>query len=95
MGFFGPKRIDCPANVWTTIISNAFVQLPAEFDVSVVTNTGAPIAGVYEEKKSQWIIPGKPVQGPLDSRMRFHRGYFNTFYSVKLCPTASCTVEVN
>lgn len=95
MGLFGPTKIICPGGVWTTIISNAFVQLPKGFAVRIVTTGGGTVEGLYEEKKSRWIFPGKPIQGPLAAAMAFERGYFNTFYSVKVCPTTDCIVDVD
>ena len=95
MGLFGPKRIQGRRGVWTTIISNAFVQMPVVFDVRIVTADGSPVDGLYEEKKSLWIFPGTPLQGRLAPVMAFERGYFNTFFSVKVCPTADCIIEVH
>ncbi|MEO8799201.1 MAG: hypothetical protein ABI551_15030 [Polyangiaceae bacterium] len=30
---FGPKRIDCPAGVWTTIVAPSFAQFPKSWTV--------------------------------------------------------------
>lgn len=94
MGLFGAKHVTCPANEWTFVIDNAFVQLPVTFEVQLRTTSGAPVAGTYVEKASRWIFPGEPRQGPLTDRLRFERGWFNTFYSVRICPTEACVAEV-
>lgn len=95
MGIFGTKHIECPANQWTQIISNAFVQMPAVFDVRIRTKSGAPVVGAVGEKASRWIFPGQVKQTPLAARMTFERGYFNTFYSVMIRPTEDCLVEID
>jgi hypothetical protein len=95
VGFFGTRKIACRAGVWTTIISSAFMGLPAGFRVRVRTAGGEPIEGTYQEKKSTWIFPGTPVQGALRPSMDFERGYWNTFYSVMILPTTDCSVEID
>jgi hypothetical protein len=95
MSLFGPKRHECPAGCWTVIISNAFVQLPAGFEVRVTTRDGSPVEGWYSEKKSRWVFPGKPVEGKLAPRLTFERGLWNTFYSVQVLPSVDCVVEVS
>ena len=94
MSLFGPKRYECPAGRWTVIISSAFVQLPVDFEVRVSTRDGAPVGGWFSEKKSRWVIPGKPVEGKLLPQMSFQRGWWNTFHSVQVLPSVDCVVEV-
>lgn len=85
------RTVRCPANVWTTILDTPFAQLPVTWAVHLEA-TGAPVAGEYEERKTQWVFPTNPVRGPLLERMTFARGYWNTFYSVRICPTVEVIV---
>lgn len=91
MGLFGPKRISCPAGVWTTIVATSFAQMPKSWTVKF---EGA-VAGEYEEKKSSWIFPGTPVRKPLAPKITLERGYWNTFYSVRVCPGAEVVAVVD
>lgn len=91
MGFFGPKNVTCPAGQWTTIISNAFVQFPATFTV----HFEGEVAGELEETKSSWIFPGSPRRGQLTARMTFRRGYWNTFYRVRVHPTTNVVAVID
>lgn len=95
MSLFGPTRYECPAGQWTVIISRSFVQLPAAYDVLITTRDGSPVAGWYSEKKSRWIVPGKPVEGKLAPRLAFERGFWNTFHTVQVLPSVDCVVEVS
>lgn len=95
MGLFGPKKVRCPANRWTTIISNRFVQMPAAFDVRMTAVGGGDVDGVFEEKRSRWIFRGAPVRGSLAPHMTFERGIWNTFYSVQVYPSADSVAEVD
>lgn len=85
MGLFGPKRTRCPAGVWTTIIDDWFVQIPRQYCVRFETH-GAALTGTVEEKKSTWIFPGQPTTRSLAPEMSLDRGYFNTFYRVRVRP---------
>ncbi len=95
MGLFGTTRIRCPAKQWTCIIRNSFVQIPVSFQVQLKTESGNPVAGSFTETASKWIFPGTPRTGPLADQLRFDRGWFNTFYSVQVCPTEDCVAEVD
>lgn len=90
---FGPKIISCPAGAWTTIIETVFAQMPATWDVHLRAE-GDEAAGEFEEKKSTWIFPGQPVSGHLREHLTFKRGYWNTFYSVRIRPRAPLTAEI-
>ena len=85
------RTLRCPANVWTTVLDTPFAQLPVTWTVSLDA-AGAPVDGVYEERKSRWVLPSDPVRGPLHERMTFARGYWNTFYSVRVRPTVDLDV---
>ena len=90
---FGKKTIKCPAGEWTTIIRSRFAQMPATWDVYLRTE-GGDVAGEFEETKSAWIIPGQPTSGQLRERLTFERGYWNTFYSVRILPQTPVIVEI-
>lgn len=92
MALFGPTRVLCSAGVWTTVLSSAFAQMPKSYRVRFL---GDPCGGSFEETKSSWIFPGTPRQGPLAPVMVFERGYWNTFYTVKLWVGATVEVEVD
>ena len=79
---FGPKKILCRAGHWTTIIETRFRQMPAYWTVVLE----APAEGEVEEEKSKWIVPAEPVRRPIQRRMDFDRGIWNTFYRVRIRP---------
>jgi hypothetical protein len=90
MGLFGPRRVTCPAGRWTTIISTSFAQMPKPFDVRFEGEA----AGEFEETKSSWIFPGKPQRGALAPKLTFSRGYWNTFYKVRVLPQHEVIAEI-
>ncbi len=92
MGFFGPTQVQCPAGQWTTVVSSSFAQMPKSYRVRFLSD---PYGGAFEETGSSWIFPGAPRQGPVAPVMVFERGYWNTFYTVKICPGANVVVEVD
>ncbi len=93
MGIFGPQRLRCAKGVWTTVIDNSFVQIPREFRLTV-DGEGAPVEGTLEEKKSRWIIPGTPAAMPIAPSMTLYRGWFNTFYRVRILPAHDVLVVI-
>ncbi len=90
MGFLGPTTVRCPAGRWTTIIATSFAQIPKSWDV----HFDGEAYGEFEEKKSSWIFPGAPRRGRLTARMTFDRGYWNTFYSVRVRPDADVVATI-
>lgn len=94
MGACTANRIDCPAGTWTRVIACGFGQGPREFDVTFESSDQAPIAGEFRELKSVWILASSPSSGPLQPALRFHRGYFNTFYAVEVRPAADLVALV-
>lgn len=90
---FRKKEIACPAGEWTTIIQSSFAQMPATWDVHLRSES-AKIAGEFEEKKSAWVFPGQPVGGQLREQLTFKRGYWNTFYLVRIRPKIPIVVEM-
>lgn len=90
---FRKKTIMCPAGQWTIIIRSRFAQMPAVWDVHLHSEDGE-VAGEFEETKSNWVFPGKPVSGQLSERLTFERGYWNTFYSVRIRPRTPVVIEI-
>ena len=86
------RSLRCPANVWTTIIDTPFAQIPATWVVRLEAS-GGPVAGTFEERKTRWVLPTDPLRGPLTERMTFARGYWNTFYSVRVRPTVDAVAS--
>jgi hypothetical protein len=91
---FDPKQVRCPAGEWTTLIDNAFVQMPREWEIAFEAEDGVPIEGEYEVSKTAWIFPTKPERGQLQPRMAFERGWFNTFYKLRVRPTRAVAVTI-
>lgn len=89
------KTLRCPAHVWTAIFDHAFVQLPWSWTVRVVSADGAPVAGEVQEKRSSWVFPNAPTSRPLEPTMRFQRGWWNTFYSVKVKPERDVVIHID
>jgi hypothetical protein len=82
------RTMKCPAGQWTTIFDHAFVQLPRAWTVSFAAAAdGDVVAGEVMEKRSSWIFPNPPTTRPLADIMSFERGWWNTFYSVRVKPT--------
>jgi len=91
---FGRQNtITCPAGQWTTVIQTSFAQIPVAWTLRF-QGEGDAIIGEYEETKSAWVFPGTPSTGPIQAQMRFARGYWNTFYKVRIRPVDSITVAL-
>ncbi|MCL4859564.1 MAG: hypothetical protein KJZ93_09165 [Caldilineaceae bacterium] len=90
---FGMKTVVCPAGQWTTLIRSRFAQLPKVWRVHLRSEDGE-VAGEFAETKSIWIFPGHPVHGKLCDRLTFVRGYWNTFYTVRIRPRATVMAEM-
>jgi hypothetical protein len=87
------KTLTCKAGEWTTIIHTRFAQLPMSWTMQ--TNAEVTEAlGEFHEAKSSWIFPGKPVVGLLHHGMVFNRGYWNTFYKVRIRPSKTITISL-
>lgn len=84
------REVRCPAGVWTTILSSNFSSIPASW----VVHFAPEAAGEVEVKKSSWIFPNPPQVRPLEGRMVFDRGFWNTFFKVSVRPAADVTAEI-
>jgi hypothetical protein len=94
MALFGPRTVKCPAGQWTFLFDHAFVQLPQSWTVTFEAADGAVVSGEVEEKKSSWIFPNAPVPRALAPQLVFQRGWWNTFYSVRVKPTQDLTATI-
>ena len=90
MGMLGTKQIACPAGVWTTIITTSLTSFPKAWTVRF----DGEIEGECEVKKSAWIFPGTPNTLALAARMTFDRGYWNTFFLVRVRPRAAIVAVI-
>lgn len=95
MGLFRTKRVKCPAGEWTTLISNAFVQIPMGWVVRFRSEEDRPVEGSCLEKRHLWLFPQAPVERELWPEMHFERGWINTFYSVKVRPVSDLVAEID
>ena len=95
MRMFEVKKVICPKNEWTMLISNAFVQMPVSRRIKFVSESGETIDGTYSEKRSAWIFPQNPIEGKLETEMIFDRYWINTFYSLQVCPTVDLIAEID
>ena len=86
------RSVRCPAGVWTTILSSSFSSIPASW---LVKFQGPSVGGEVEVKKSSWIFPNAPQPRPLESEMVFDRGFWNTFFSVRVRPTCDVDAEIH
>lgn len=90
--FSSQMTLSCHAGEWTTLIHTRFAQLPMSWTVRTLDNLLT--LGEFEETKSSWVFPGTPQVGPLRPDMRFHRGYWNTFYKLRIRPDHTITVSL-
>jgi len=88
------RTVKCPAGQWTAIFDHAFVQIPNAWTVTFTAADGGVIEGEVMEKRSSWIFPGPPKTLPLAPIMDFERGWWNTFYSVRVKPTRDVTAQI-
>jgi hypothetical protein len=89
------RTVNCPAGQWTAIFDHAFVQLPRAWTVSFTAADGGTVTGEVMEKRSSWIFPNPPTTRALDGVMTFERGWWNTFYSVRIKPTSDVIAQIN
>ena len=95
MGMWGTKKIECPKEQWTTLISNFGTGMPAFWEITFTSKTGEPVSGTYLEKRYWWIIPQPPVTGELAEHMNFHRYWINAIYALKVRPTTDLIAEID
>jgi hypothetical protein len=95
MGLFGIKKINCPANQWTTLISNFAAGMPKTWEITFKTLDGSGVTGLYEEKRALWIFPQQPVRGELREQMQFERYWINAIYSLKIYPATHVIAEID
>jgi hypothetical protein len=94
MGLFGTKKLNCPKDTWTTLISSVATGIPVFWTITLTTKDGSAVEGKYIEKRYQWIFPQQSVSGDLKAQMTFHRYWINAIYWVKICPTSDLIAEI-
>jgi hypothetical protein len=67
--------------------------MPAIWTLRLAPDRGA-VAGEFEESMSTWVFPGTPRTGQLQPEMVLERGYWNTFYTVRIRPLEAVTVTI-
>lgn len=95
MGFFGSRKVDCPKDEWTTLISNFGTGIPAYWTITFRSNNGTKVEGIYREKRYWWIFPQQTIEGPLSAHMIFHRRWINALYSLKVYPSSDVVAEID
>ena len=88
------RMVKCPAGQWTAIFDHAFVQLPRAWTVAFSAPDGGTITGEVVEQRSAWIFPNPPTTRALAAVMVFKRGWWNTFYSVRVKPTRDIIAQI-
>jgi hypothetical protein len=88
------RVVKCPAGQWTAIFNHAFVQIPNAWTVVFTTVDGGAVVGEVVEKRSSWIFRNPPKTMPLAPVMSFQRGWWNTFYSVRVKPTRDVIAQI-
>ena len=89
----GDKTIRCPANQWTTLVSNFGSGYPKTFSVRLEGD--GPVTGEWLEKRHWWIFPQKETTGPLASELRFDRYWINAIYKIKIRPDRDVVATVS
>ena len=89
------KRIVCPKNQWTTLISNFGTGLPATWNIRFVAQGDGKLEGSYKEQRYWWIFPQQPVTGLLTEQMKFERYWINAIYSLKVLPAGDVVAEID
>jgi hypothetical protein len=88
------KTLTCKGGEWTTVIHTRFAQLPMSWTIRLLDGA-IDALGEFEETKSSWIFPGKPLLEPMRAEIKFHRGYWNTFYKVRIRPVRTILITVD
>ncbi len=79
-----PKRIDCKAGEWTTLVSNFGSGYAKTFRVRFESPDGGEVSGEFEERAHWWIFPSEKNNGALAQEMSFHRKWINAIYKIRV-----------
>ena len=91
---FRPRKIHCPADSWTRIISHFGRGYRQTLRVRIQPLEGTEVRGEYRERRYFWIFPETPGSGPLEAEMEFVRYWINGIYRVDIRPQMACEVEI-
>ena len=89
------RTVTCPAGEWTAIFDHAFVQMPWEWTVTFTAADGSPVTGEVVVKRSSWVFPNPPETQALEPVMSFKRGWWNTFYAVRVKPARDVVAHIS
>jgi hypothetical protein len=89
-----PRPFGAPG-AWTAIFDHGFVQIPMSWTVRFESADGESFTGEVQEKRSSWIFPNPPTSRTLESKMRFQRGWWNTFFTVKVKPDRDLMARID
>jgi hypothetical protein len=92
--FAAHTTLTCTGGEWTSVIHTQFAQLPMSWTIRLL-GSAVDALGEFEETKSAWIFPGKPSIGALSAEIVFNRGYWNTFYKVRIRPIRTITISID
>lgn len=91
---FFKERVFCAKGRKTIVISSIGHSYRRTFTVTFVTKDGGPVSGEYTERRFWWIIPLKPVTGPIQQTMQFERQASNNIYLVSFKTDTDATAEI-
>jgi hypothetical protein len=94
MGLFGVRRIECPKDQWTTLISNFGSGMPARWTIRFRARDGK-VEGRYLERRWWWVFPQQPTTGELSQQMEFERYWIKAIYSLQVCPKTDVLAEID
>jgi len=77
------------------IVRKRLNSVPGVISFEAVPDAGATEpAGTVEIRGSRWIFPKPPVIVPLARHNRVGKGFWDTFFTVEVCPDDDVTVRV-
>jgi hypothetical protein len=89
------KEIRVAAGQRMAVVRRAFSSVPVDYRFDArAERSGEALAGVVEVRKSQWIVPGTPVQHPLEASNVVSAGMWNTFMSVDVVPAIDAIITL-
>ena len=89
------KEIRAAAGQRVAVVRRAFSSVPVDYRFGArAERSGQRLAGVVEVRKSSWILPGTPVQTPLEANNLVSAGFWNTFMSVDVIPDIDTVITL-
>ena len=88
------RRVECPRDVWTTLIWNFGSGMPRFWTITFLPLEEQPVSGAYVERRAFWIFPEVTVEGRLEQQMSFYRKWINAYYSLRVRPDVDLIAEI-